>query len=237
MKFSYSYHNSLKNLHVNCEKPRAYFIPYENEAAALRDDRSVTGNVYSLCGDWDFRYYPSIYEAENFLADGYVTDNADKLTVPSSWQNRVERGYDAPNYSTHEYIIPVDTPHVHSENPCGLYSREFFVSTKMLTKEIYINFEGVDSCFYLFINGAFAAYSQVSHMTSEINIGKLLHEGMNKIKVLVFKWCSGTYLEDQDKYRNSGIIREVYLLLRDRIHITDYYIQPVLGRWVRICPR
>jgi beta-galactosidase len=99
----------------------------------------------------------------------------------------------------------------------------------MLKKDIFINFEGVDSCFYLYVNGQFAAYSQVSHMTSEVNITKYLCEGENNIKVLVFKWCDGTYLEDQDKSRYSGIFREVYLLARDKKHIKDVYIRTALS--------
>ena len=91
--------------------------------------------------------------------------------------------------------------------------------------DLRLHFEGVDSCFYLYINGQFAAYSQVSHMTSEVDVTKYLHAGENQIKVLVFKWCDGSYLEDQDKIRSSGIIREVYLLLRDRVHVEDLYVR------------
>ncbi len=231
MKFDYSFHNSLSELHVNCEAPRAYFIPYDSDEAAITDNRTTSCNVLSLCGEWDFMFYPSIAEADDFLSETSEKNIPfGKLTVPSSWQNHIGRGYDVPLYSNLEYVFPVDPPFVPEKNPCGLYSRNFFVSDEMLKKDIFIEFEGVDSCFYLFINGSFAAYSQVSHMTSEINIGKYLHSGTNNIKVLVFKWCTGTYLEDQDKYRNSGIFREVYLLLREKTHITDYYIKPELSR-------
>ena len=222
------YHKSLEHLHVNCEKPRAYFIPYGSEAAAKKDNRNESENFLSLCGDWDFHFYKSIHEAPDFLAEGFNTDGFDKLTVPRSWQT-VEGKYDTPNYTNVRYPIPFDPPFVPEENPCGLYSREFFVGENMLKKDIYINFEGVDSCFYLYINGQFAAYSQVSHMTSEIDITKYLHVGKNNIKVLVFKWCDGTYLEDQDKYRYSGIFREVFLLARDKKHIKDVYIKTALS--------
>ncbi|MBE6546037.1 MAG: DUF4981 domain-containing protein [Ruminococcaceae bacterium] len=229
MNFDFSYHKSLKNLHVGCEKPRAYFIPYHSEAAARKDNRADSRNVVSLCGDWDFHFYPSLAEAPDFLAEGFCTCGFDKLTVPRSWQSVLDKGYDTPNYVNVQYPIPFDPPHVPEKNPCGLYVREVFVEGSLLDKEIYINFEGVDSCFYLFINDRFAGYSQVSHMTSELKITELLHEGVNTVKVLVFKWCDGTYLEDQDKYRYSGIFREVYLLARDKAHIRDIYVRTDLN--------
>ena len=229
MILNYDYHASLSSLHVGCEKPRAYFIPYGNEALAKKDNRAESENFVSLCGDWDFHFYPSIADAPDFLNKNFSTDGFDKLSVPRSWQTVLGRGYDTPNYTNVRYPFPVDPPHVPTVNPCGLYVREFFVRPSMLNKEIYINFEGVDSCFYLFVNDVFAGYSQVSHMTSEIKITSLLHEGINTFKVLVFKWCDGSYLEDQDKYRYSGIFREVYLLARDREHIEDIYLRPSLN--------
>ena len=159
------YHNTLEFLHVNCEKPRAYFIPYGNEAAAKKDNRSASENFLSLCGNWDFHYYPSIHEAPDFLAEGFSVEGFDKLTVPRSWQT-IQGKYDTPNYTNVNYPIPFDPPFVPEVNPCGLYSRDFTVGASMMKKEIYVNFEGVDSCFYLYVNGKFAAYSQVSHMTS-----------------------------------------------------------------------
>ncbi|MBE6597289.1 MAG: DUF4981 domain-containing protein [Ruminococcaceae bacterium] len=229
MNFDFSYHKDLGKLHVFCEKPRAYFIPFENEKKALDGNRALSSRFISLCGDWDFKFYPSVHEIDDFLADNFSTDGFDKLSVPMCWQSETERGYDTPNYTNVAYPYPVEPPKVPELNPCGLYSREFFIPEAALQKEIYINFEGVDSCFYLFINNTFAAYSQVSHMTSEINITKLLKSGYNSIKVLVFKWCDGSYLEDQDKYRFSGIFREVYLLLRDKEHIKDIYARTSLS--------
>ncbi len=223
------YHKSLKELHVNCENPRAYFIPYGNIDAAKKDNRSESESFLSLCGDWDFHYYPSISKCPDFLAEDFSTEGFDKLSVPRSWQSVEGKGYDRPNYTNVNYPIPFDPPYVPEENPCGLYSRDITVGANMLKKDVYINFEGVDSCFYLYVNGSFAAYSQVSHMTSEINITKYLTAGKNNIKVLVFKWCDGTYLEDQDKYRYSGIFREVYLLARDKQHIKDVYLKTELS--------
>ncbi len=229
MIFPYSYHRSLASLHVNCEKPRAYFVPFSKEADALSDHRADSDRFLSLCGDWDFHYYRTVEEAPDFLKAGFSVDGFDKLTVPRSWQSVLDRGYDIPWYSNHLYPIPVDPPHLPDDIPCVLYVRELQVPASLLAKEVYINFEGVDSCFYLFINDRFVGYSQVSHTTSELNVTEFLLPGVNIFKILVFKWCTGIYLEDQDKYRYSGIFREVYLLARDKQHIKDIYVHTVLG--------
>lgn len=229
MNFDFKHHKSLETLHLGCEKPRAYFIPYSDELSALEDNRAASNRFLSLCGDWDFRHYPSENHLDDFLADTFTTDGFDKLTVPMCWQSETDRGYDTPNYTNTKYPFPVNPPHVPSINPCGLYVRDIFVGDEMLGGEVYINFEGVDSCFYLFVNNTFAGYSQVSHSTSELNITSLLHKGYNSFKVLVFKWCDGSYLEDQDKFRFSGIFREVYLLARDKNHIKDIFLKPTLS--------
>lgn len=225
MNFEFNYHKNLDVLHKGCEKPRAYFVPCSDRASALGEKREKSDRFVSLCGDWRFRFYPSPDMLDDFLADTFSADGFDRISVPRCWQSVLGSGYDTPNYANTEYVFPFDPPAPPEINPCGLYMRYVYITAEMLEKDIYINFEGVDSCFYLFVNDSFAAYSQVSHMTSEINIGKYLHEGANSLKVLVFKWCDGTYLETQDKFRYSGIFREVYLLLRDRKHITDFYLK------------
>lgn len=93
-------------------------------------------------------------------------------------------------------------------------------------KELFLNFEGVDSCFYLWVNDIFIGYSQVSHMTSEFRVTDRLRKGKNTVKLLVLKWCDGSYMEDQDMWRMSGIFREVYLLARDHAHLTDIFLHP-----------
>lgn len=221
------YHRSLETLHVGCEEPHAYFIPYENAEKAKEDLRTQSAYVKSLCGTWDFQYYPSVAEVPDFTAAWFDRAGMDKLPVPMNWQMALGRGYDVPNYTNVNYPFPVDEPHVPSENPCGLYIRDFSY-TPVAGKDVYMVFEGVDSCFYLFVNDRFAAYSQVSHMTSEVKVTDLLKPGKNTVKVLVFKWCDGSYLEDQDMWRASGIFREVYLLSRDAAHIRDIYLHPNL---------
>lgn len=226
MKENLTYHRSLSTLHVGCVDPHAYLIPYQSAEAAKTGDRAKSDRFVSLCGEWNFRYFPSERELGDFLAPDADAGEWDRLTVPMSWQFCTDRDYDKPQYTNLRYPFPADPPHLPAEIPCGLYERTFDVDARALeTYDIRLHFEGVDSCFYLYINGRFAAYSQVSHMTSEIDVTAFLRAGTNQIKVLVFKWCDGSYLEDQDKIRSSGIIREVYLLLRDKVHIEDLYVR------------
>lgn len=220
------YHKSLAHLHVGCEAPHAYFIPYQSRAAALGGNRGASAYFKSLCGDWDFRFYASCAEVEDFLAPDFVRTGMDKMTVPRNWQTVLGKGYDVPQYTNVNYPIPVDPPHVPDENPCGLYIRDFTVGEKQLAgKTTYLTFEGVDSCFYVWVNDTFVGYSQVSHMMSEFDVTAFVHAGVNHLKVLVVKWCDGTYLEDQDMWRMSGIFREVYLAFRDEKHLVDLFIK------------
>lgn len=119
-------------------------------------------------------------------------------------------------------------PFVPKENPSGAYVHVFSLSEEALKNRQYLNFEGVDSCFYVWVNGNFAGYSQVAHSTSEFDITDLVCAGENRLAVLVLKWCDGSYLEDQDKFRMSGIFRDVYLLERPAQHIRDLTIRTFL---------
>ena len=233
MSFDYEYHKTQDVLHVGCMKPRAYYIPFDSdaEAAAADDRRAASGRFMSLCGEWDFRYFPDPQMIRELLPDSNdVWLYFEKMTVPGSWQAFLGRGYDTPHYTNVNYPFPVDPPHVPDANPSALYRRCFYLPAERLAgREIYLNFEGVDSCFYLWVNDQFVGYSQVSHMTSEFRVTDQLRAGNNTVKVLVFKWCEGSYLEDQDKFRFSGIFREVYLLFRDQHHIEDIYARPLLS--------
>ncbi len=217
-----SYHKGLENLHVGCEEPRAYFIPYETKEKALAGERNLSQNFINLCGEWNFRFYKSFEDLEDDFLNLPFNET---IKVPSSWQVYTERDYDKPQYLNQDYPYPLDPPHVPDENPCALYETEVELTEDYLAEKVYINFEGVDSCFYLFVNGEFCAYSQVSHCVSEIDLTGKLFVGKNKIQALVVKWCDGSYLEDQDYFRFSGIFREVYLLKRAENHIKDVYIK------------
>jgi len=222
MFFVKKYWEDTSILHVNCEKPRAYFIPYESEENAKKGIRGMSKYFVSLNGTWKFKYHTSVLQVEDgFYSEDYDISSWDSIPVPSNWQLH---GYDIPHYTNINYPYPCDPPFVPNDNPAGIYVREFNWNPED-NKETYLVFEGVDSCFYLWVNGIEAGYSQVSHMTSEFNITKYLKPGKNRIAVMVLKWCDGSYLEDQDMWRLSGIFREVYLLKRDSTHISDVFIK------------
>ena len=221
------YHENPETLHIGCEAPRAYFIPFPSESDAALENRGESAFFKSLDGEWAFRFFPSLADVccRDVTGADFTTEGFDRMTVPMSWQMALGRGYDVPNYTNVNYPIPVDPPYVPDENPCALYVRDFTIPAAMKAKKTYLNFEGVDSAFYVWVNDTFAAYSQVSHLSTEIDITGLIHEGKNTLKVLVLKWSDGTYLEDQDMWRMSGIFREVYLLFRDPVHVRDVFVK------------
>ena len=145
----------------------------------------------------------------------------EEIPVPGVWQNY---GYDCHQYTNIRYPFPVDPPYVPLDNPCGAYIRHFTFEKSEAAPRTYLEFEGVDSCFYAWLNGKYLGYSQVSHALAEFDVTDLVREGDNVLAVLVLKWCDGSYLEDQDKFRVSGIFRDVYLLRRPDQCIYDYFI-------------
>lgn len=230
------YYENPEILHIGCEEPRAYFIPFDSEEKA-GERREKSPYFTSLCGQWDFRFYKNITEInEVFWEQGYEPQGFDKIPVPMNWQMLLDRDYDKPNYTNVNYPYPKDPPFVPDNNPCGVYLRDFEVSEDMAKKALFLNFEGVDSCFYLWINGKFVGYSQVSHCTSEFDITQFVSAGTNRMAVLVFKWCDGSYLEDQDMWRLSGIFREVYILARERSgHIRDIDVKTSFNKKLTKC--
>ena len=221
-----AYHKSLEHLHVGAEAPRAYFIPYDNLQDALSGDRNKSYYMTNLCGDWSFKYYKSFEDIdESLYAEDMSTDSLHTVKVPGNWQLYDIEGTDTPLYSNLMYPFPTDPPHVPEENPCAFYLKDIEISAEAMERDNIITFEGVSSCFYLWVNGQLAGYSQVSHCTSEFNISKFLKEGKNRLAVLVVKWCDGSYLEDQDYFRLSGIFREVYILSRNKTRIEDVYVK------------
>lgn len=219
------YWEDLNVMQVNREKARAYYIPYSSEEGAVSGKRGSSSFFQTLNGGWKFKYYESVKLVEDDFFNGDVS-NWDDLIVPSCWQ---VKGYDRCHYTNDNYPFPCDPPFVPNDNPAGLYVREFNISENWDGKDMYIVFEGVNSCFYLWINGSFAGYSQGSRMPSEFNISQFVHSGKNSLAVMVLKWCDGSYLEDQDVWRFSGIFRDVYLLARGKNHIRDVFNTQMLS--------
>lgn len=204
---------------INVCAPRAYYIPF-GKTQPFCKDRTKSERFQSLNGVWKITAYESVLDA-----DGFWEKQAEKeIAVPSCVQYA---GYDCFQYTNFFYPFPFNPPIVPTKNPCFHYSRNFTYA-KTQGERVYFVTEGVDSAFYLYINGKEVGYSQISHKTGEFDITPYLLDGENKIDMLVLKWCMGSYLEDQDKWRFTGIFRDVYLLKRPEKHITDYKIETEL---------
>ncbi len=219
---SNSYHENISFLHVNMMPRRSYYVPFESVNESLKEiSRANQKSFKSLNGTWKFKYFNSLgnINIDNLLNN--KNENFDLIKVPSVWQMQ---GYDNHQYTNVKYPIGFNPPFVPSNNPCGFYIRDFEIEDFSKDKDYHLNFEGVDSCFYIWLNGKFIGYSQISHSISEFDITKEVLEGKNTIAVLVLKWCDGTYFEDQDKFRMSGIFRDVYILERAKSRIIDYKI-------------
>lgn len=216
------FHENLHILHRGTQPNRSYYIPASRRMDGLTEDRTASDRMVLLSGRWRFRYFARLTDMEEpFFRRDYDVSRWDTIAVPGMWQTQ---GYDSHQYTNIRYPFPFDPPYVPRENPCGTYVLDFTYRREEEAPRAYLNFEGVDSCFYLWLNGAFVGYSQVSHCTSEFDVTDLLTEGENRLAALVLKWCDGSYLEDQDKFRMSGIFRDVYLLRRPENHIRDYTV-------------
>ena len=217
------YYENLSVLHENTMPARAYYIPASKRMDNLVEHREESDRVQLLNGTWKFQYFNSIYDIQDsFFEKDYDTEHFDVIQVPSVWQMA---GYDVHQYTNIRYPFPFDPPYVPQDIPCGAYVHTFDYRRDEKASRAFLNFEGVDSCFYVWINGSYVGYSQVSHMTSEFDITDVLQDGTNTVAVLVMKWCDGSYLEDQDKFRMSGIFRDVYILKRPEQAISDYHIK------------
>ena len=217
------YYENLSVLHENIMPARAYYIPASRRMDNLVEHREESDRMQLLNGTWKFQYFNSIYDIQDsFFEKNYDTENFDEIQVPSVWQMA---GYDTHQYTNIRYPFPFDPPYVPQDIPGGAYVHNFEYSRDEKASKAFLNFEGVDSCFYVWINGSYIGYSQVSHMTSEFDVTDVLQDGTNTVAVLVMKWCDGSYLEDQDKFRMSGIFRDVYILKRPKQAISDYHIK------------
>ena len=217
------HYENLHVLHENTMPNRSYYIPASKRLDSLVWKRTDSDRFQLLNGIWKFRYYDSIYKLQDKFYELTYDDGMFTTTqVPGNWQND---GYDGHQYTNIRYPFPFDPPYVPQDNPCGAYLYDFEYQKCERAPRAYLNFEGVDSCFYVWLNGQYVGYSQVSHSTSEFDITDCIIEGKNHLAVLVLKWCDGSYMEDQDKFRTSGIFRDVYILKRPQEGIQDYFIK------------
>ncbi len=215
------YYEDYQNFRVNTCPHRSYYIPYESAESALIGNRNRSKRFTLLNGTWDFSYYnnPQTVPEEVLYANSKIKFNS--ITVPGSWQLQ---GYDAPQYLNTRFPIPIEPPFVPNNNPTGIYARDVFIENCNDGQHRYLVLEGVDNCFYLYVNGKFVGYSSISHCTSEFDLTPYLIDGNNRLVIMVLKWSVSTYLECQDKWRLSGIFRDIYLLTRPAGGLQDIRI-------------
>ncbi len=196
------YENPERTSENRCP-PRSYYIP------------GGVSEYRLLNGTWRFAFYSRDVDVPERIP------RWDTIPVPSCWQLQ---GYEHPNYSNINYPYPCDPPYVPDDNPCGIYEREFTLDS--LWGRVYFVLEGVSSCGYVYVNGAYVGFTQGSHLQAEFDITDFVRPGENTLRVKVLKWCCGSYLEDQDFFRYNGIFRDCYLLQRPQGHITDVEMIP-----------
>jgi len=209
---------------INREPPHASFIPFNSASAALAGNEELSEFYHSLNGQWLFHWSPTPDQRPfYFYKDDYDTRSWDKIEVPSNWEML---GYGIPIYVDVTFPFPKDPPFIpHDNNPVGSYKRTFRLPLLWNNQEVFIHFGAVRSAFYLWINEQLVGYSQGSKTPAEFNITRYLKKGKNSVSVEVYRYSDGSYLEDQDFWRMSGITRNVYLFSRNKIHIRDFQIQ------------
>ena len=214
---SYTYHKDPQTFRVNELPSRAYLIPFTNKKA-LCSAREDSPFFHSLCGDWRFLWKPSVYEMEDFYKESFDSSHFKTVSVPECWQ---AHDADYTQYQSSPYPFVTDPPHIPEQNPAAAYVKDFDI-TPIAGKRYELHFEGKDSCIYVWMNGSFVGYGEVPHSDSAFDVTPFLKNGANRLCVMVLKWCTGTYFDDQDKIRLSGLFRDVYILERAQNGITDF---------------
>ncbi|MDR2885408.1 MAG: DUF4981 domain-containing protein [Rikenellaceae bacterium] len=212
---------------VNRLPSRATSYSYPTAESALKMDRTAA-RMISLDGVWKFRWANDVPDApEGFYKPGYDVSGWDNLPVPSCWEMN---GYGYPHYTNIVYPFPYTPPTIERNNPTGCYVREFEVPAGWDGERVILYFGGVYSGYYVWVNGCVAGYAEDSALPSEFDITELLKKGKNTLSVKVFKWTDGSYMEDADHWRMSGIYREVMLLARPAAAITDFGVRTALDK-------
>jgi beta-galactosidase len=209
---------------INKEKPHTYSF--------LAGEKRNNPLIQSLNGIWKFKWSPNPSSRPvEFFKENYVTEGWDNILVPSNWELQ---GFGTPIYTNITYPFKTDSakvmgePHkdftsFHERNPVGSYSTTFMIADHWVDKQVFINFGGVLSAMYVWVNGQKVGYSENSMSPAEFDITKYIHKGENKLAVEVYRWCDGSYLEDQDIWRLSGIFRDVDLIARPKTYISDFF--------------
>jgi beta-galactosidase len=226
-------------LGINKEPYHATLMPYANLKEALVAKRHASSFSQSLNGDWKFNWVPTPEKRPvDFYKSDYDVSGWKEIAVPSNWE---VKGYGTPFYRNLGYTIKKDFPHVMSEpekwytaynerNPVGSYRREFTIPAEWEGRRNFITFDGVDSAFFLWVNGKKVGFSVNSRNAAEFDLTKYLKPGKNMIAVEVYQYSSGTWLEDQDMWRLHGIFRNVTLWSAPQVHIRDFFVKTDLDK-------
>ena len=213
---------------INREEPRAHFFPFESEALALKNDKSLSNYFQSLNGKWKFHFAkdPS-QKAVGFEQVDHDVSSWENIQVPGHWEMQ---GWSVPIYLDEEYPFPPDPPFVpHDYNTVGSYVKTFELNELWNNRDIFIHFGGVRSAFYFWLNGEFVGYSQGSKTPAVFNITDKVISGENKVAVQVYRFSDGSYLEAQDTWRVSGLERDVYLYAVSKTRIADFFVKAELN--------
>ena len=211
--------NNLEVLQRNRLKTRPFLCGFSNLDEAYRKE---TANLRSLNGQWNFMGFDSPFDSDDqWVFPQYDDSSWGKMPVPGLWQLN---GFGKPHYTDDISIYPIlDRPQLPADNPTGAY-RYRFVVKKDEQREYLLRFDGVESAYHVWLNGNFVGYSQGSHLTAEFDVSDLICDGENLLAVKVYKFCDGSYLENQDMWFLSGIVRDVSLISRTKVHLSDYRI-------------
>ena len=215
--FDDSFYRDPQIIRVNELKDHAYFIPFDHPDQ-VGECRERSGYFHSLNGTWKFHWEPSVYQMEDFTQPECRFEDFEDVHVPECWQLH---GADSAQYQCSPYTFIYDPPHVPEKNPAAAYCKDFELMPRE-GKRYELHFEGKDSCIYVWMNGSFVGYGDVPHNDSAFDVTPYLNNGTNRLCVMVLKWCSGSYLDDQDKIRVSGLFRDVYILERSPKGISDF---------------
>jgi beta-galactosidase len=213
---------NAKIFQVNKEPARASFTHFADEKQARLDDPTASPWYLSLNGTWKFNWVSKPDDRPlDFYKDSFDVSQWKEIPVPSDWQLQ---GYDYPIYTNIIYPFPKNQPYVpHDYNPVGSYKRAFTIPANWAGMQLYLHFGGVNSAMYLWVNGQYVGYSEDSKTPAEFDVTRLVRPGENSVAVQVFRWSDGSYLEDQDFFRLSGIERDVYLFAAPKVRIADFF--------------
>ncbi len=212
---------------INREPARATFLPFADERSAMADEYGRSPWYSSLNGNWKFQWSPTPDQRpKDFYKTNFNVTNWKEIKVPSNWELQ---GYGIPIYTNITYPFPKNPPYIdHSDNPVGSYRRNFDLPANWNGRRVYLHFEGGTSAMYIWVNGEKVGYSENTKSPAEFDITRYVKPGKNLVAVEAYRWSDGSYLEDQDFWRLSGIDRNVYLYSTENVRIADFFARPDL---------